>query len=313
MAMSTCIMPNMVWSYHLTRPCSTVWATRPWHVTGKMPSMRHGLAVLATTVVAQHDETLTLLLVDQIDCLIISVPYSLEHDFGVCFTVFLWYLLRYQVLRLNQVLRWALGSVEILFSRHCPIWSKRFPEIHKFIVISNVASIWFISLFISILATGILEMRWSGVGIDEWWRNEQFWVIGGVSAHLFAVFQGLLKVLAGIDTNFTVTSKASDEDGDFAELYMFKWTTLLKPPTTLLIVNLVGVVAGISYAINSGYQSWGPLFGKLFFAFWVIVPLYPFSKGLMGRQKHTYVVVWSILASDRAKCAGMRHQLLQNE
>ena len=24
--------------------------------------------------------------------------------------------------RLNQVLRWALGSVEILFSRHCPMW-----------------------------------------------------------------------------------------------------------------------------------------------------------------------------------------------
>lgn len=127
-------------------------------------------------------------------------------------------------------------------------------------------------------------MRWSGVGIDEWWRNEQFWVIGGVSAHLFAVFQGLLKVLAGIDTNFTVTSKASDEDGDLAELYLFKWTTLLIPPTTLLIINLVGVVAGASYAINSGYQSWGPLFGKLFFAFWVIIHLYPFLKGLMGRK-----------------------------
>ncbi|KAF9594905.1 hypothetical protein IFM89_035469 [Coptis chinensis] len=24
--------------------------------------------------------------------------------------------------RLNQVLQWALGSVEILLSRHCPIW-----------------------------------------------------------------------------------------------------------------------------------------------------------------------------------------------
>lgn len=60
---------------------------------------------------------------------------------------------------------------------------------------------------------------------------------------------------------------ATDEEGDFAELYMFKWTTLLIPPTTILIINLVGVVAGISYAINSGYQSWGPLFGKLFFAF----------------------------------------------
>ncbi|KAK6162989.1 hypothetical protein DH2020_002830 [Rehmannia glutinosa] len=235
--------------------------------------------------------------------------------------------------RLNQVLRWALGSVEILFSRHCPIWYgyggrlkwlERFAYVNttiypvtaiplllyctlpavclltgKFIIpqISNLASVWFLSLFLSIFATGILEMRWSGVGIDEWWRNEQFWVIGGVSAHLFAVFQGLLKVLAGIDTNFTVTSKASDEDGDFTELYMFKWTTLLIPPTTLLIVNIVGVVAGISYAINSGYQSWGPLFGKLFFAFWVIVHLYPFLKGLMGRQNRTptIVVVWSIL------------------
>ncbi|CAL0333572.1 unnamed protein product [Lupinus luteus] len=235
--------------------------------------------------------------------------------------------------RLNQVLRWALGSVEILFSRHCPLWYgyggrlkwlERFAYVNttvypvtsipllmyctlpsvclltnKFIIpqISYLGSVWFISLFISIFATGILEMRWSGVGIDEWWRNEQFWVIGGVSAHLFAVFQGLLKVLAGIDTNFTVTSKASDEDGDFAELYMFKWTALLIPPSTLLIINLVGIIAGISNAINSGYQSWGPLFGKIFFAFWVIIHLYPFLKGLMGRQKRTptIVVVWSIL------------------
>ncbi|KAL9999539.1 putative cellulose synthase (UDP-forming) [Helianthus debilis subsp. tardiflorus] len=66
--------------------------------------------------------------------------------------------------------------------------------------------------------------------------------------------------------------------------YMFKWTTLLIPPTTLLVVDMVGVVAGISYAMNSGYQSWGPLFGKLFFAFWVIVHLCPFLKGLMGKQ-----------------------------
>ncbi|KAM7493032.1 hypothetical protein LguiB_027641 [Lonicera macranthoides] len=235
--------------------------------------------------------------------------------------------------RLNQVLRWALGSIEILLSRHCPIWYgyngklkllERVAYINtivypltsipliaycilpavclltgKFIIpeISNLASMWFILLFASIIATGILELRWSGISIDDWWRNEQFWVIGGTSAHLFAVFQGLLKVLAGIDTNFTVTSKASDEDGDFAELYLFKWTALLIPPTTVLIVNLVGIVAGVSYAINSGYQSWGPLLGKLFFAIWVIVHLYPFLKGLLGRQNRTptIVIVWSIL------------------
>ncbi|KAK9682663.1 hypothetical protein RND81_10G087900 [Saponaria officinalis] len=235
--------------------------------------------------------------------------------------------------RLNQVLRWALGSIEIMLSRHCPIWygyngRLRFLErlayintvvypltsipliaycilpaicllTDKFIIpeISNLASLLFIFLFVSIAITGILELRWSGVSIDDWWRNEQFWVIGGTSAHLFAVFQGLLKVLAGIDTNFTVTSKAADEDGDFAELYIFKWTSLLIPPTTVLVVNLVGVVAGVSYAVNSGYQSWGPLFGKLFFAFWVIVHLYPFLKGLLGRQNRTptIVIVWSVL------------------
>lgn len=142
----------------------------------------------------------------------------------------------------------------------------------------------------------MLELRWSGVSIQDWWRNEQFWVIGGVSAHLFAVFQGLLKVLAGVDTNFTVTAKAA-EDTEFGELYLFKWTTLLIPPTTLIILNMVGVVAGVSDAINNGYGSWGPLFGKLFFAFWVILHLYPFLKGLMGRQNRTptIVVLWSVL------------------
>lgn len=235
--------------------------------------------------------------------------------------------------RLHQVLRWALGSVEIFLSRHCPLWYgcrggrlkwlQRLAYINtivypftslpliaycslpaiclltgKFIIptLSNLASVWFLLLFISIILTSVLELRWSGVSIEDLWRNEQFWVIGGVSAHLFAVFQGFLKMLAGLDTNFTVTAKASD-DAEFGELYVFKWTTLLIPPTTLLVVNLVGVVAGFSDALNSGYEAWGPLFGKVFFAFWVILHLYPFLKGLMGRQNRTptIVVLWSVL------------------
>ncbi|KAG5612569.1 hypothetical protein H5410_023850 [Solanum commersonii] len=234
--------------------------------------------------------------------------------------------------RLHQVLRWALGSIEIFFSRHCPLWYgygrglnwlERFSYINATIYpftsiplvayctlpavclltgnfiapkLDNIASLWFLLLFISIFATSILEMRWSGVAIDEWWRNEQFWVIGGVSAHLFAVFQGLLKVLAGVETNFTVTSKSGDDE-EYAELYAFKWTTLLIPPTTLLVINIIGVVAGISNAINNGYESWGPLFGKLFFAIWVILHLYPFLKGLVGRNNRTptIIIVWSIL------------------
>ncbi|XP_078168083.1 cellulose synthase family protein [Carex rostrata] len=235
--------------------------------------------------------------------------------------------------RLHQVLRWALGSVEIFFSRHCPLWYgfgggrlrwlQRLAYINtivypftslplvaycslpaiclltgKFIIptLSNMASVWFLGLFLSIIVTSVLELRWSGIGIEDWWRNEQFWVIGGLSAHLFAVFQGILKMIAGLDTNFTVTAKAS-EDTEFGELYVFKWTTVLIPPTTILVLNLVGVVAGFSDALNSGYEAWGPLFGKVFFSMWVIMHLYPFLKGLMGRQNRTptIVVLWSVL------------------
>ncbi|KAK6123974.1 hypothetical protein DH2020_042319 [Rehmannia glutinosa] len=235
--------------------------------------------------------------------------------------------------RLHQVLRWALGSIEIFLSRHCPLWYgfgggrlkllQRLAYINtivypftslpliaycslpaiclltgKFIIptLSNLASVLFLGLFLSIILTSVLELRWSGVSVEALWRNEQFWVIGGVSAHLFAVFQGILKMLAGLDTNFTVTAKAAD-DAEFGELYIIKWTTVLIPPTTILIMNLVGVVAGFSDALNSGYGAWGPLFGKVFFAFWVILHLYPFLKGLMGRQNRTptIVVLWSVL------------------
>ncbi|KAL0391842.1 UNVERIFIED_CONTAM: Cellulose synthase A catalytic subunit [UDP-forming] [Sesamum radiatum] len=112
---------------------------------------------------------------------------------------------------------WIYGSVteDILtgFKMHCHGWRSVYciprrpafkasapinlsDRLHQ---ISNYASIVFMGLFISIAATSILEMQWGGVGIDDWWRNEQFWVIGGVSSHFFALFQGLLKVLAGVN------------------------------------------------------------------------------------------------------------------
>ncbi|XVF30604.1 hypothetical protein REPUB_Repub16aG0072700 [Reevesia pubescens] len=234
---------------------------------------------------------------------------------------------------LQQALRWALGSIEIFLSRHCPLWYgyggglkwlERISYINltlcpwisiplvaystlpavclltgKFIIpeLSSAGSLWFLSLFICIFATNILEMRWSGVSVNEWWRNEQYWVIGGVSAQLFAVFQGLLKVITGLDTNFIMTSKL-DDHGEFSQ-YAFKWTTLFIPPTTLLIINMIGVVVGIANALNNGYDSWGPFFGKFFFAFWVIVHLYPFLKGLFGRENRTptIIIIWSILVA----------------
>ncbi|KAJ0978717.1 hypothetical protein J5N97_014191 [Dioscorea zingiberensis] len=234
--------------------------------------------------------------------------------------------------RLNQVLQWAFGSVDILFSRHCPIWYgyggklrllQRIAYINatiypltsipmviyctipaiclitgRFIIpmISRFGSIWFLLTFSSIFATGVLEMRWSGVGALEWWRNQQFWVIGGVSSHLFAILYGPVKILLGNKAGLTVITDKSVRVV-FQEPYVFHWTSLLVMPTSILLINLFAMVAGISSAFSNGYGSWGPLFAKLFFSSWVIIHLYPFLKGLLVRQNRvpTVVVVWSIL------------------
>ncbi|XP_073104613.1 probable cellulose synthase A catalytic subunit 8 [UDP-forming] isoform X2 [Elaeis guineensis] len=234
--------------------------------------------------------------------------------------------------RLNQLLQWAIGSVEILLSRHCPVWYayggklrlfERIAYINatiypitsiplviyctlpavclitgKFIVpqIGDIGSISLTLLFFSIIATGFLEMRWSSVGTQEWWRSQQLWVIGGLSSHLFAIIYGPMKILMGKKTNLTVLTEKSVEN-DLRELCTFRWTSLLISPTTIILINLCAMVSGISSAINSGYGSWGLLFAKLFLSSLVIIHLYPFLKGLVVRQHRmpTVVIVWSLL------------------
>ncbi|XP_034691445.1 probable cellulose synthase A catalytic subunit 8 [UDP-forming] isoform X1 [Vitis riparia] len=234
--------------------------------------------------------------------------------------------------RLTQVLFWATSSIEILFSRHCPIWYgyggglkllERVAYINAVIypifsvplliycalpaichlsgksIISPItyeANIWFMLVVLSIFAHGFLELRWSGVSLQERWRNQQFWVIAGVSSHFFAIFQGLFKVMLGLNTRSSTLMKTHDEDSAI-EFYKFKWTSLLILPTTLILINLWAVVAMIFSIVVHGYGSFGPLFAKLFFSFCVIVHLYPFLKGLLVWKHNipTVVILWSLI------------------
>ena len=237
--------------------------------------------------------------------------------------------------RLHQVLRWATGSVEIFFSRNNALLATRRLKFLQRVAYLNIAIYPFTSLFLVIycflpalsLLSGhfivqgldvaflayllvitvcltlisLLEVKWSGIGLEEWWRNEQFWVIGGTSAHLIAVVQGLLKILAGIEISFKLTSKsaAEDEEDAFADLYMVKWTSLFIIPLTIIVVNIVAVVIGFSRTLYSVIPQWNKLMGGTFFSFWVLAHFYPFAKGLMGRRGRvpTIVYVWTGLVS----------------
>lgn len=237
--------------------------------------------------------------------------------------------------RLHQVLRWATGSVEIFFSRNNPILATRrlkflqrvayfnvgvypFTSIFlvvycflpalslfsgKFIVQSlNIAFLlYLLTITLCLICISLLEVKWSGIGLEEWWRNEQFWAIGGSSAHLAAVIQGLLKVIAGIEISFTLTTKSAAEDDDdiYADLYDVKWTSLFIVPLTIIICNIIALVIGMARTIYSEIPQWSKLFGGAFFSFWVLSHMYPFAKGLMGRRGRlpTIVYVWTGLVS----------------
>ncbi|KAF2314611.1 hypothetical protein GH714_027928 [Hevea brasiliensis] len=67
--------------------------------------------------------------------------------------------------------------------------------------------------------------------------------ISGTSAHFAAVVQGLLKVIAGIEISFTLTSKSAGDDNDdiYAELYLVKWTSLMIPPIVIAMTNIIAI------------------------------------------------------------------------
>ena len=74
---------------------------------------------------------------------------------------------------------------------------------------------------ICLISLAILKVKWASIRLEEWWRNEKYWLISGTSAHLAVVVQGLLKVIVGIDISFTLTSKSVGED-IYADLYLVK-------------------------------------------------------------------------------------------
>ncbi|CAM8981382.1 unnamed protein product [Rhodiola kirilowii] len=233
--------------------------------------------------------------------------------------------------RLHQVLRWATGSVEIFFSRNNAILASRrlnflqrlaylnvgiYPFTSPFLIVYcflpalslfsdefivqnvNVTFlVYLLTITICLISLAVLEVRWSGVGLEDWWRNEQFWLISGTSAHLAAVVQGLLKVIAGIEISFTLTSKSAGDDIEdmYADLYLVKWTSLMIPPIVIAMTNIMAMAVAFSRTIYSPVPQWSKLLGGAFFSFWVLAHQYPFAKGLMGRRRKTptIVFVWS--------------------
>ncbi|CAI5977517.1 unnamed protein product [Closterium sp. NIES-65] len=248
--------------------------------------------------------------------------------------------------RLHQVLLSSIGATELALSSRSPVWFglhhghlkllQRIAYINtvlspftsvplliycllpglcllfnSFILpkITTTAVLYLLALLAVVMGTSVLEVQWSGVTLTDLWRAEQFWVVGGVSAHLFAVVQGVLKVVAGIDTSVAVKenpnsvaaagSAGDDKDGEHSELYTFKWTALLLPPALVVGFNAAGIVVGIAQGLNGGLSAWGMMLIRVAFALWVIMHLHPLIKGFFGKERRLppLVLIWGVLLS----------------
>ncbi|KAJ3688426.1 hypothetical protein LUZ61_017590 [Rhynchospora tenuis] len=237
--------------------------------------------------------------------------------------------------RLHQLRQWAVGSIEIFFSGNNALFSGPRMKFLQRIAYFNVAIYPFTSIFlflyclvpalclftsqfivqklslpflVYLLALSLtlstvagLEIKWSGITLKEWWQAEQMWMIGGTSAHLFAVFQGMLKVILGIEVKLPVKQElpADDDEEEFADLYVVKLTPLMIPPIIIMLVNVIAIAVGVSRAIYGTHTNWGKVLGGVLLSLWVLSHYLPFVKGLMGRRGRTpaLVFIWAGLIS----------------
>ncbi|GAV62680.1 Cellulose_synt domain-containing protein [Cephalotus follicularis] len=229
--------------------------------------------------------------------------------------------------RLHRVLRWATGSIEIFFSRNNALlasprmmflqriaylnlgiypFTSIFLLVYCFLPALSLFSSQFIVQYLSInfalyilvmtltlCILVILEIKWSGIELGEWWRNEQFWLIRGTSAHLAALVMVLLKLITRFDISFSLTSKSSgnNADDELADFYIVKWSYMMIPPIAIIITNLIAIAIAIYRTIYSPIQQCSRLLAGVFFSLWVLAHFYPFAKGLMGRRRKTPTII----------------------
>ncbi|KAL6896796.1 hypothetical protein ACP4OV_007368 [Aristida adscensionis] len=235
--------------------------------------------------------------------------------------------------RLLQIMRWSGGSLEMFFSHNNPLlaggWLHPlqrvaylnmtiYPVTSIFIVVYGLCPVmwlfpeefyiqrpftryvlYLILVILMIHMIGAFEIKWAGITWTDWWRNEQFFMIGATSAYPTAVLYMLIKLLTGKGIQFRITSKQTTANSDekFADLYVFRWMPLLIPTTVVFVANVgaIGVALGKVIVFNGVWRSMQVRHAVLglIFNVWIMTLLYPFALAVLGRRgkKPTVLVI----------------------
>ncbi|XP_016901847.2 cellulose synthase-like protein H1 [Cucumis melo] len=226
---------------------------------------------------------------------------------------------------LTQQKRWASGFLEILFSKHCPIFGTLFEKLqwkqcaaYLWILTWGIRSIlklsyallspyclitnssFFptmeeraifipISLFIIYNFQQLLQYKETGQSVRAWWNNQRMGRINTICAWLFGVGNVVLKFLGVRETVFEVTKKETCSEVDLGH-FTFDESPMFVTGTTILLLQLVALLMSFIRLEKSGSAVL-----EVICSLWLLLWFWPFLKGILMFGKGRYGLPFSTI------------------
>ncbi|KAH7550099.1 hypothetical protein JRO89_XS13G0135000 [Xanthoceras sorbifolium] len=222
---------------------------------------------------------------------------------------------------LNQQKRWAIGLLEVAFSKYSPItfgirslglmslgyahlafWaSYSIPiSVYGFLpqlallngisIFPKVSEPWFFLysfLFVGAYVQDFLDFVLEGGTFGKWWNDQRIWMIKGLSSYLFGVTEYLLKSLGISAAGFNVTSKVVDDELSKRydqEIFEFGLPSPIFVPIIMAaILNFFSFLWGFLQIIR-GVGDMQGLFLQMFLSGFVTVNCWPIYEAIVLRS-----------------------------
>ncbi|PON68985.1 Cellulose synthase [Trema orientale] len=224
---------------------------------------------------------------------------------------------------LNQNKRWAIGNLDVSFSKYCTItfgsrsmgllmglgyshyafwsiWSipvavyaflPQLALLNGVTIFPKISEPWiilYLFLFLGAYGQDLLEFVIGGGTFQRWWNDQRMWLIRSLSSYLFGAIEYFLKSLGIFTINFDVTNKVlEDEQSERYKQGVFEFgvhSPMFVSLTTASITNLVALLWGLLLVFLGGKSAFEELFVQMIIAAFAVVNCKPVYGAMCFRN-----------------------------
>ncbi|GAV91794.1 Cellulose_synt domain-containing protein [Cephalotus follicularis] len=242
---------------------------------------------------------------------------------------------------LNQTKRWAIGLLQVAFSRYSPIifgtrsmgllmglpyahysfwpiWSlplttyaflPQLALLNGVGIFPKVTGLWFylyLFLFIGTNLQDMFEFVSAGGTFRRWWNDQRIWMIRGLSSYSFGFIQYVFMSLGIATLGFNVTSKTVDDD-EQSKRYdqgVFEFgvpSPMFVPLIITAIINLLSFLWGLVLIIRG--RNVEELCLQMLITGFVMVNCLPIYKAMLLRSDKGKIHAETIIVASFLACA----------